>query len=409
MSIDELFTDVITKAELVLRKQLQKEPSYEKEASWDAKLMSSVTDNILTQACVTEALWNKFHDSVLRKHCDSLLQNCKDPAALASSKKYLFMTGCLLVRKKMTSITNSKQMEKLKCKVNEWLAECLLHQKDIHMLLFFHSYMEFHVTVNQKSMNLWLHNTAIAIHHSPLPLSERLRITFLMYQNILLFYGPTYETNNTHADRLLIIMKYYYEHYASISLQGKTLQAWIQTVIETCIISDNENLEFYLQQMMTASQGGTSQSTVVTMTDTKKIWTDDTRLTLCKRHQIQEQNPTRSPTNYCLLLLHMFHLVLLIFVPEVSKRTEYFKAFQDILFPIVIRCLKHKHLESWWKNELGQHAEPICYKDTEFNKEIYHWFMNTCDLLHITSLSTLSQIRRCLWLFLTFASHLKLA
>jgi hypothetical protein len=313
--------------------------------------------------------------------------------------------------------------------------------------------MEFQSCIQNHALNLWLHNVAIVIHHSPLPLGVRIQATVDLYTDLLLFFAPLSLSLPVHTssfgtekkmdrskgtpttggnihekdDRtsLLSSLEYYFTNNKTLyeCKNDKIKQNLLQGIIESCIITDSGNLTIYLQKII----DNDNHPITLAMTNTKRIWTKEAQAKLHERHNHMIRIE-KTPSNYCLILLHIFHVLLLLYEPTIKLRKHYLMLFQHILFPIILQSMNitcQNDILQWWQTTMGQQSStcPVFYNTLvassalsnthKFRKattslykhEIYEWLMHTCNLLHITNLTTVSQIRRTLYLFIVLWNH----
>lgn len=330
------------------------------------------------------------------------------------SREYLLYSAILLLRYKLMSRDPSCLVkinrDSLKTKICTWLIESLSHTTDIHFLMFYHAYVSTVVMdMEFTELNEWLHNMTIVIHHSSVPFSERLRMTRDIYHRYSEFISdmddfdqetlisttvPTHLTPNppptpvphtipTPPPTTTTTMdefKYLEKHPKLFFLDplnqtdttntvtasmNKTHQQWlIQSMVETLILRHSpKDIKTHLEWLVRAFP----HPLVVPLTNTKQVWTPETCQTLFNRHQ---QTSLSTPPK----LIHLFRLFVIIFVGgQTHEDYEQMMQMSTKMWCEILRFFSERH--------------PLILSIL-------------CQLLHLSSITTVSQLRRSLIVFL---------
>jgi hypothetical protein len=401
-------------------------------SSWSERVRSNFVSTTIKHAMINDKKQWTDTESMIESKYDFLMKNRKESSHTLDTREYLLFAAILAMRKRVMAMKRNKVKESSLIKIAEnWLTQILKHTRDIHLLVFCHTYLQYKFTFNHKSLNTLHHRLTIIIHHSPIPFAERLRITSQIYTELLPYYGPKYDScspkqKSRHLKESMSYFELHSNDFRTLASENSSMiQTLLHTLIESMIIHSTDDA--YIKDAFKWLNHVFPGAVTLGLTDRKKIWTESTCQTIHNRHSAcsSEESIIANETNYVLLLLHLFHLLLICFGASANDKSILFHMFRNALLQTVWNsslCHKsQKELSAWWKDELGQQSSVFPVSELKTRAESSEIDsdsnetdniqqlkpMTQCDLsqicrlVHLHSLTTLSQIRRCLVLIVS--------
>lgn len=397
---DALFKQ-FAKQELDWRKEYELERKGAKSLpELDAKSKEQWESKALEWVFMEQGPWTKELD---RWTADLEKEGAKEPVFPSDGWECVSRTSALLVRKKRAGshggmVTNLKnEVKKWRKSVRQWFERTRHLNDDMVKLLYVHALLELQAWVADTHLEFLLHHFAILFQQSPMPLAVRIRIIRQIYSNVfLVFRAPEFKLTDVPITNQEIQTAASLGHSVLSSKANDTARMELaQTLTESIVLQGKPDgtLDKKLEPMRKTFPDQTH------VFDTKHGFNPDCQERLFARHQPVAY--LASNTEYFLFMLHAFHMLLLLFVPnakskKVDARATFFTEFKTAALNRVMSIQTDP--ESWWTQSIGQHLLPLPTLSKKEEKGTGERFFATCRGLHLHTLTTISQLRRTLHL-----------